>query len=219
MKSNLIFLFVLILLLSCNSNPVLNETGNMDIQGANINVNYLNPVNYINWVQDKENGLLVEKEVGNLKFSLQYEPYEYIALKQLNPEAVSNDTINEIVSSLTGLQYFIFEISSITGTEPPIRQSVLGDIGSETKYFSFDMQNDLILTQESDTLYCKLFHLEPTYNIKPSNTFLLAFEKFNKPDKENSDLNFIFYDKVFDVGTIKIKISSESISNLPKLKI
>ncbi|MHB8259768.1 MAG: hypothetical protein ACYDCN_00990 [Bacteroidia bacterium] len=77
------------------------------------------------------------------------------------------------------------------------------------------MEKDIRMVDGMDTLKCVLFHFERAYDVIPYATFLLAFPKSKFPLAEKT---FIYNDRVFNKGFIKITYTPEDLSQIPKLK-
>ena len=114
------------------------------------------------------------------------------------------------------LQYFTLRIKS-NRTDNLLKFDGAADGGEKLDYFAFNMQNDLSLVAGKDTLACVLHHFERTYNIAPYCDFLIAFELPVKNNSQVEDKIFIFEDKLFKLGTIKLKIKKEDLHKVPTL--
>ena len=182
----------------------------------------LEPIDYVHWVEDEENGLKVSKVIDDFKFTLQYKPLEYLVAKQEKTHELETKVLNTELKKVEGMQYYTFSIGSADG------QSVLLKTGLDSEveyyerinYFSFEMQRDLFLVQDNDTLPCKLFHFERTYNLMPMNNIVLGFELTEEEQSGNtySNKTLIYNDRMLDMGTVRLTIKGENIGNLPKMK-
>jgi len=187
----------------------------------------LPPDDYIKWIKTADNGLFVSKEVGDITYSIQYEPLEYVALRNLKTKSVSKEQLKNETDRLSDLQYYTLKISTSKGTDI-LKYGAEGqyEFNQRIDYYSFRMQSDLKLVEESDTLPCVLFHFERTYGISPYSCFVLAFEltvgekagvsegkKYRHKDKQ-----FIFYDQTLKNGIIKLKLRGNNLDQLPILK-
>ena len=168
MKSlkQLVFFTAFVFLWSCSPDKVTVDgeqapTSNSGVPEKNSPVQKLEPLQYMSWVENKENGLKVEKKIGEITFTLQYKPLEYVALLDLHKEQLNKQELEKKMDEYSSLQYFTFQISADTQQEL-LKKDVKGadDYANRINYFSFEMQKDLKLIENTDTLNCELFHFE-----------------------------------------------------------
>jgi hypothetical protein len=178
---------------------------------------YLEPMEYIGYIENEKNGLIVSKEVGEYIFSAHYAPVEYCALKKLKEEHISSADLEKEKMEMDGLQYFNFRVELKNSGD--ILKSVSGsqqDYNHLVQHLSFGMQNDMALVENADTFPCRLFHFERTYGVAPYYTFVMAFDAGG--NEKHSTSTLVYFDKIFGVGTLKFEIKEESKKNIPLLK-
>lgn len=175
---------------------------------------FLSPREYVSWIEDKNNGLKVEKKIGEFTYMFQYKPTDYVVAMDLKMDSISKAIFQKKGDEYSGLQYFNFRISTESGGEL-LKKNVADerDYYGRIQYFSFDMQNDLKLIDGKDTLKCLLFHFERVFGLAPYATFLLGF-----PVSQNRENKTLFYDdKIFGLGRIYLTVQSKNINKLPSL--
>jgi hypothetical protein len=182
----------------------------------------LKPKEFVKYIEDQDNGISTEKIIGDISYSLQYKPYEYIAIKELKKEKINSDELAQKIDEIKGLQYFDFKISNLNMSEDILRKNLSNENEFEQRirYFSFEMQNDLKLIDCSDTLDCNLFHFERTYGLSSYTIFLLGFPINNSVKIGQVNLcnkTLLYIDKIFNQGKIFITIESDNIKNIPKI--
>jgi hypothetical protein len=179
--------------------------------------NELKPKEYVNWIKNKQKGLLVEKEKDSYLFRLQFKPEEYMALIETRGENTVDTSFQKVLENYSGMEYYDFMIAVKNSNNEVMKY----DIKSPTEYFekvdymAFKMQNRFTLIADKDTLPCKLFHFERNYNTSPESHFSLGFEV---PKNGVANRKLIYNDEIFGVNEIELEIQGESISKLPKLK-
>ena len=195
---------------SCNSITSGGKGG-----GAN---KYLPPVDYVKWIQDKDNGIKKEKVIDDIVYEIQYKPYEYIVCMEERKEKLADSVVKKKVEEINDMQYYDLTISLNSGSGELLKYGVTAydQYDKRIKYVSFDMQNDISLVEDGDTIPCSLFHFERVYDVAPYAKFLLGFAKGKKDSPQQSVI--VFDDKLFNQGLIKMTYSHEEISNIPKLK-
>jgi len=173
------------------------------------------PVAYIQWVENPNNGLNVSKDIGDFQFQLQYKPYEYLAIRELRKTEIEAADLQAKVNKMEDLQYFTFQLGKQNGSD--ILKSNIGASGDYSKnieYLSFGLQRDLKLVEGGDTLACVLHHFERSYGITPTAKIVLAFPATTTPIAKT----FIYDDSHFGFGTVKMAISEQALTNIPKIK-
>jgi hypothetical protein len=174
---------------------------------------------YVSWFRSQEHGFKKRKTLNDLTYFLQYKSPEYIALIESHGEGIKKDSVEKRSKELQGLIYFDFSISLKGGQDELLKYQINSpaDYQERVKYMSFDMQKDIKLVQDKDTISCGLYHFERIYDIGPYSNYLLAFD--SKGIDLNKELTFVFNDKVFHNGLVKFTFSGGKLIYLPKLRI
>lgn len=190
-----------------------NENKNKDLKTL-----MLEPRAYVKWFQDEENGLNKIRTIDDIKFSLQYKPAEYVICMEEQQDNLSSDLIKQKKEFLTGMEYFDLTIALAEGNGDILKHNLMSTdkYDERVKYFAFDMQHNIMLIAENDTIPCGLYHFERTYNLAPYSKFLLGFEIENLTNI--NEWTIVFTDNIFNKGEIKFIYTNEEINNIPKLK-
>ncbi len=176
----------------------------------------LSPREYIAWVDDKTNGLKVEKTIGEFTYMFQYKPTDYVAIMDLKKDSIKKEELTSKTEEYSGLQYCNFRISTESQGEL-LKKNVVNesDYYGRIQYFSFDMQKEVKLIEDTDTLDCVLFHFERVFGLAPYATFLLGF-----PRTENTGNKTLLYDdKIFGAGKIYLTVKLKNIKNVPSVTV
>jgi hypothetical protein len=217
----LMFLFLFIIF-GCSDK--INSPGNNISAGSNENTidewinrevpEKLNPGDYITWMDDKKNGLKVEKMIGEYTYMLQYKSTDYVAVMDLKRDSIGNPEFQKKREEYSSFEYYNFRISSETPGELLMKNvEGAGDYEQRIRYFSFDMQKDIKLLNGKDTADCVLFHFERVFGVAPYATFLLGFPVSNS----DGDKTILYDDKVFGAGRVYLTIRSKNIKKLPSV--
>ncbi|PKP41292.1 MAG: hypothetical protein CVT95_12905 [Bacteroidetes bacterium HGW-Bacteroidetes-12] len=171
---------------------------------------------YLYWVKNPENGLVVSKEFENYKISLFYKPIEYIAINEQRTTSLDTLIFFNRLKELNGFQYYTLKIESLSG------EDVLStNISTEQQYFdrlyyfTDAIEYNLMLEENSDTLSCQLCHFERNYGVAPYNNIDLGFINTGI----ESDKTLVFNDQVLGLGKVKFKIAKKDIDNIPNIKL
>jgi hypothetical protein len=171
---------------------------------------------YIKWVENPDNGIFVTKQLNDFVFSLQYKPLPYVVMQD-EKRMLTQKEMQEKTTAFSDMQYYTFRIGTTAGSDVQ-RYKIDNEqqFYARLEYFSLNMQQDLQLIDNGDTLSCLLFHFERTYGIDPRSTFVLAF-----PKSKNlaSTKTFIYNDRVLGTGPILLSITSNDLQQIPELSL
>lgn len=178
----------------------------------------LPPKAYVKWLQDVDNGIKKEKTIDDITFSLQYKPSEYVICMEEKKDQISDSLLKLKQAELSDMEYYDLTISLAEGQGELLKHNLttVSEYDERIKYFAFDMQQDIKLIEDGDTIPCSLYHFERTYDLAPYSKFLLGFMKGKNSEPKKRTLTF--YDKIFNKGFIKFNYTDEDFNNIPKLK-
>lgn len=172
---------------------------------------------YLTWLGENKEQLIQESELDNFDYTVRYLPAEYVILKYNDHFDFNSKQGQQELAAYNKSIYFSYEVKSKSGKDPlhELSRNTL-DYHDKLKYYSFDAQNDFKLIQGKDTLDCKLYHMERTYNTAPIMRVSLVFEK----PKEFTQQDFIlsFNDQKQANGRMNYYYSIDQINNLPTIK-
>lgn len=167
----------------------------------------LSPREYIQWVEDRDNGLYKEKSISEVKYAIQYKPIAYIVLK--TNDHITMTEFNKKHAEYENLEYFnLFIDSRVTDKKKDKEYN-----SNLTQFYSFDIQKHLFIVESQDTLRCLFAHHDASFGIRPFEKFILAFPK----RKEHSGLNLILNDKISD-QQVQFNIGEKALTHLPEIK-
>jgi hypothetical protein len=141
----------------------------------------LNPVQYVNWVNEQEvNSLTKTREIGEINFQLKHLPIEFMISNELRKKDVSQTEIDSLMPQYSGMEYYELRISVDDFYDETAKYGVTDMVMYQQRiaYMSFTMQNDLTVELSGGKeVPCQLFHFERTYGVAPYATFLFGFSK------------------------------------------
>jgi hypothetical protein len=207
-KSSL-YLVMMILLAACEQNTGLWTTITNPANSAAA-PSKMKAGDYVEWMENTENGLVQDKIIGSYHFSVQYKPLEYITAKRMGDNS-SKSTVQKDEEGMSDLQYYTLRIGK--SNEDPLQGLDPGTRDKLIDYFSFRMQSDIKLIEDVDTLDCVLFHFERNFGLTPYCTFVMGFVNTGKV----TDKTFIYNDSELGTGTVKLHFKAKSFKAIPKL--
>lgn len=168
---------------------------------------------YVRYFEDKENGLIISNEVGEIRATLFYKSYEYQFLKQGQNEILSYDMLNDI--KMDSLQYFTIRIESLIGNDILTVPGILNSYYERLEYLKNNVCKDFWIIEGEDTIPCLMSHFEQNYNmVKHINIEFVAKTNYIKGNKK-----VIYNDKVFGLGALTFLFEENALNNIPSLKI
>jgi len=178
----------------------------------------LSVAEYMEYVEHQDNGLLQQQENAFFTYSVQYEPLEYLALKELRSLEPSKEEVAQSIKTHEGLRYFILKIASKTGQDI-LKTNAASEEEYELRqyYFTSLLQNDLAwVSAAGDTLPPALCHFERNYGLAPHNNIVVAF-----PFDENTSAEgtFLFNDQVLGREVYSFSFEKSAIEQLPTLSL
>lgn len=175
-------------------------------------------------VSAEENSLVKEKTIGDFSFTLSYEPWESLIIKD-NSITISKEEFEKDLQGRSKMLYFTLKINNTKFTH---KELLLFNLSSQEEYtdrlnyYSFKIQNDLKLTIGNEEIPCGMAHFERTFGLSPGLTISLAFpisESISKQITEKKlkeSLRFSFDEKVFNNGMIQFSFHPNNINSVPK---
>ncbi len=172
---------------------------------------------FIEWVEDEDNGLTMVKEFDDFIFTLQYRPAEYIVAKECISKDCSPEEIQTRKSELEELYHFNLKITAKDTKEEMLKKNISSpeEYFGRIEYFTSHAENDLKLYTSTDTIDCGLYHFERSYNMAPFSNMVVGFERDSIAIE---DLTFSFDERVLGIGKINFKIEQETLKKLPSIK-
>ena len=180
---------------------------------------------YMGWVESNESGLRKSKTIGNYKYSIQYKPWSYIARQNLRDALYTVEDLKEQIGQMNELQYFTLRIG-LQSERGDILESGIADMMAYQErigYLNAHLNQDIFLLDGGDTLSCVLHHFERDFGLTPYINITLAFQ-IHEDEKaavlkqspyRYSDKVFVFDDRVFGTGMVKLTILKEDLVEIP----
>jgi hypothetical protein len=178
--------------------------------------NKLPPKEYVNYILNPDNGLYVSSDMNGVKYTLQYQPVEYLVMLQLKSFSIPPDTFKEEYNRFKGMEHYVFHID-INDMKTLLSKETDSSLTKNNllDYLNFKIQKDIKLVEGSDTIPCGISECESGMGMFPYYSFVIGFPM----NEYQGDREFIFSSKKIRTGDVKLVIKGQSIKNLPKLKM
>lgn len=182
--------------------------------------NVLAPKEYVAWVEDKDNGLRIERLMNPITYTLQYKPYDYVIAKEERSNTISKSTFADWYKELDKMQYYTLRIEAkgvtdILKMNSPSQQEYY----QRQNYLTYEFQGDIQLVDGTDTIPCDLFQMVGNYGLAPYIDFVIGFKSKDAIQNQvQHDKQFILEDKIFGGGILKFIVKKEDINKIPEIK-
>jgi len=178
---------------------------------------------YLAWLNDAENGLVMHKEAGGITIKVKQLPSNYIAYQDLmNEKNVKKQVVDSIANSYDKSLTFLMTI----GVDGDLKK---GDImyqgvknyeeyKRQLYQLNFDIENDISLNIEGNIYKPVLSHLENVYGLTDSRNITLVFVPETKEDLsfyKSEEIQFTYDDELFDTGINHFTFNRKDINNSP----
>lgn len=137
----------------------------------------LKPVEYKEWLENPESGLVQERNISKLKIKAYYRPESYMAFNDLGANDLNDSILESTKKEYHTMQYYEL-IISMDSTDFIKNQSTdKNDYINNLYYYTFNFKDDISLVyQDSVHVPVSLYHFERSYGLTYSKKFLIGFE-------------------------------------------
>lgn len=198
-------LFFLVVLISCGKKSI---TSNEE---------------YLSWMNDEANGLVMSKEVGGITIKVKYLPPNYLAYQDLSGQTIiKKQESDSIIKSYDKSLTFLMTI----GVDGEVKKGDVMYQGikdyaayKERLYtMNFDIENDITIKIGGKKYHPVLSNLENGYGLTSSRNITLVFVPEAKEEKSfytSEEIQFTYDDDLFDTGINHFTFNREDINNIP----
>jgi len=175
-----------------------------------------NPHELLNYINDKNNGLVRERRVDDLIFLLRYLPPEYFVYLEKNEENKKDGLLKEYQNGIS----FSFHIKPAGKFGNILYRGIQNEeqLKSRINFLNFQFGSLLELNCSKTAIPPVLCVLENNYNLNDGLRFLIVFEKNDDAViADNLDIKFI--DLVFDSGIHHFNFNVNDIKNIPIISL
>jgi hypothetical protein len=174
------------------------------------------PEEYVNYVNDKENGFIQTEQVGDYEISVQYRTPEYMTIKEIGVDVLTNEIFSETSKEKNGAYYFLFQIMSSNKKSDPLELNMQDKLEytSRISHLMSGIDEDIFLVSGDDTLPCKMHHFERSYHLTHYHNIVLVFER--KTEKQADNLKLFYNDRMLNIGRLNF-VFNKHVTDVPKI--
>ncbi len=174
---------------------------------------FLQSEKYRNVMEDSE--YIKTKTFGNLELSLEYKSTAEMLNEQLNDVEDGNSVSKgELKESLEDYMSFKLKLENLKGNGM-LKNIVktVPEYQALIQYLSFDMQKDLFLCTENDTLQCSFAHFERNFDLAPYANIGLGFYRTGLGESicQNENWSVLLHADRFGLGPLYFRFDSDKV--------
>lgn len=173
---------------------------------------------YVQYINNKQNGLKNISSIDGWEFCLQYKPYDYIVLTE-NKEAISESDFEKRKSEMVGTAWFSISIKRVDNSISPLRYGITSsdEYNMRLNYFLNEASKDIKLVYNNVSLKPVNYLFENSYNLMPQETMIIGFYLPKGENAPVKDMKLSFNDRIFKTGIINASFSEKDLNNIPQL--
>ena len=164
------------------------------------------PGEIVQRMESKDNGFVRNITAGQMQYSIQLAPPEYMASKDVDASSENNTELLSRTKELEGYLFFIVKIQR--------KQSTQSDNEREAMYFTSQAQQDIQLQYGGSSLLPTVYNYENNYGLTPYNTLVIGFETGTEP---LGDVKLVFNDQFNRNPRIQASFSASQLNEVSSL--
>jgi hypothetical protein len=173
----------------------------------------LEPSALINWVHNRDNGLIKEEVIGEAKYTVMYIPPQYLLAKSL----INNDSFAIKLNSESN-HCFVIKMEPLDGNSQFLTLGAMerSEPYERINYYMNDIAQDISILVGNDTVNIDNLVLERYYNVSPAQNLVVAF-RTDRTDLKGKDIRLTLNDRAIHTGLMNFEFSSSLIKGIPNL--
>lgn len=181
--------------------------------------NRLQPVQYIRYIEDKDNGFRKEKVIDHWVYKVQYKPARYIYLQENRSKDPGQAQMSERAKQLKDWLFFNIYVSNDSlRTASPIRlmSRDLDDYNLILDYYLNRNKENISLHIDSTVVYPTVYNYENNYNLSPEDVLVVGFRLNESLLSGHFDKMVLVYDDDFlKTGILRFVFSNSDLKKEP----
>ena len=183
------------------------------------------PKEYIQWINNPENGLTIVKKINNLKITVKYLPPEYLAYQELKEKKqLSQQVKDSLVNHYARNKTFLLTVGPEDGNNKAGADIMFRGIQKYEEYrlrsvtMNFEMAEFVSLVTSKGSLAPVLSTMENVYGLKPDRSIYFVFAQQQPGHNLNEEevLDFTFNDELFGTGINHFGFTREKLEKTPR---
>ena len=173
------------------------------------------------YLADKNNGLIKEKSVGGIQLKVKYLPNDYLVYNEIkNNKQLTEDMVDSVRLTYANSLTFMMVLGPDKNESFDITRVGVAsyeEFAQRIEEMNFNMTQYVKLQVNNEAYSPELYQMESTYGLEQSRKFLFVFKaKDGKSNRIlNSDVQFVYADEMFNTGINKFKFNSSDVNTIP----
>lgn len=171
---------------------------------------------YIKWIGKEENGLLIQKQLGEFVIVTQFRSPQSMALIRAGISADKKEWESALYEA-GNMQYYFLSYKLNTTSLDILKYNMRdeSEYFSRSNYLSFGVNKDVYVLCGKDSLPCRLHQFTPHYGLSPKVDLVFAFDE---PDSLHSlNRTLVIEDQLFGLGILRFEFKADDIKNTPSI--
>jgi hypothetical protein len=183
---------------------------------------HVGPKEYFSLIEQKSSGLVQDDEMGGVLLSCYYKPVEAIVLTEAlkNGGLPSEAELEVEKEKLNRLRRFHLKLKGKTKADV-LRENCPNEeeYSLRFQYYTNEIQKDLFLIINSDTIPSLFTHFERSMGTKPESTLIIDFEIPSNVKAESKTFTLLWDKTKFNNKSSQFIFNNSAIDNLPKINL
>ena len=184
--------------------------------GKGVDVN-----SYGSYVNNPENGLIQTINCGNITYTSEYKPSDYLAISEIKKhnQDVTEINFKKALEEQGNTETFYLKIKS-SGQADFLKDGLKNkeDYYLRLNYYNSEINEDITLIKGTDTLSCLYTYFQRNYGLGNESTLIIGFED-KKGSTTAEDLKLTINERSLGCGYLNFSIKKEDLIKIPQIKI
>lgn len=169
---------------------------------------------YLNYINNKDNGLFKEVSDQGYKYAIKYLPAEYLAIQEIESNNSLRYSADSLINSYSNNLTFLFTISMLDHNP---QKGLFQNLSNQLYLNLYECFT--LSTLKQDNVKLSLGTIENTGGLNKDVTFFLVFPNIikSKISTSESNLSLVFINEDFNSSPIVFRLKNEDIHNVPSI--
>ncbi|MBQ21652.1 MAG: hypothetical protein CMD31_12930 [Flavobacteriales bacterium] len=176
---------------------------------------------YMEYLADKDNGLVKEKSIGGIQLKVKYLPNDYLVYNEVkNNKQLTENLLDSLKLTYANSITFMMVLGPDKNESFDITRVGVAnyeEFAQRIEEMNFNMMQHVKLQVGNEAYSPELYQMESTYGLEQSRKFLFVFKA--KDEKSNTilkdDFQFVYADELFNTGINKFQFKHSDVNAIP----
>mgnify|MGYP003626904035 CR=1 FL=1 len=177
---------------------------------------------YMEYLAEKDNGLVKEKSIGGIQLKVKYLPNDYLVYNDIKQnKQKTKGLVDSVKLTYANSITFMMVIGPDKNESFDITRVGVDnyeEFAQRIEEINFNMMQYVKLQVNNEEYSPELYQMESTYGLEQSRKFLFVFKA--KDEKSNTilkdDFQFVYADEMFNTGINKFQFKHSDVNAIPQ---